>query len=88
MASYFLDSSGLVKRYVAEVGTAWVSSLMDPATGNLLYVARVTGVEVVSALTRRARGGSLSATHAAAAVRRSGDTERSPVECRPGSARG
>src|SRR5438128_1637824 len=70
MATYFLDTSGLVKRYVAETGTAWVTSVMVPAVGNLLHVARLTGVEVVSALVRRAAGGSLSPTHVAAALAR------------------
>lgn len=70
MPIYYFDASGLVKRYVVEVGTAWVSGLMDPAAGNLLHVARLTGVEVVSAIARRARGGSLTAAHAAAALTR------------------
>lgn len=43
---------------------------MDPAAGNLLHVARLTGVEVVSALARRLRSGSLSSAHAAAALTR------------------
>lgn len=70
MAAYYFDSSALVKRYVAEVGTAWVTSILDPAVGNLLQVARLTGVELVSAIARRARSGSLSATHATAALTR------------------
>ena len=70
MPVYYFDTSGLVKRYVAEIGTAWVTSIMDPVAGNLLHVARLTGVEVVSAITRRARGGSLSAAHAASALTR------------------
>jgi predicted nucleic acid-binding protein len=70
MASYFFDSSGVVKRYVAEIGTAWVSGLMRPSSKNLLYIARLTGVEVVSAISRRTRSGSLSAAHAAAALAR------------------
>jgi len=65
---YYFDTSGLVKRYVAEIGTAWVTGIAAPAAGNLLYVARLTGVEVVSAIARRARSGSLSAAHAAAAL--------------------
>lgn len=66
-ANYF-DSSALVKRYVAEIGTAWINGIMDPAARNLLHVARVTGVEVVSAIARRARSGSFSSAHAAAAL--------------------
>jgi predicted nucleic acid-binding protein len=60
----FFDSSAIVKRYVNEIGTAWVAGLTDPTSGNRIYVASITGVEVVSAITRRQRGGSLSATDA------------------------
>lgn len=70
MASYFFDSSGVVKRYVAEIGTAWVSGIMRPCSRNLLHLARLTGVEVVSAIVRRTRSGSLSATHGATALAR------------------
>jgi predicted nucleic acid-binding protein len=68
MAAYFFDSSAIVKRYVSETGTAWVISVVDPATGHRIYLARITGVEVVSAITRQGRGGSLSATDAATAI--------------------
>jgi predicted nucleic acid-binding protein len=53
VAAYFFDSSAIVKRYVNETGTAWVISVTDPAAGARVYVAAVTGVEVVSAITRR-----------------------------------
>jgi len=56
---YFLDSSALVKRYVPEVGTSWVQALTDPDSGNQLFIARITWVEVLSALARRQREGSL-----------------------------
>ena len=68
MAAYFLDASALVKRYVTETGTAWVTELLDPAARNRLYIARITGAEVTAALTRRERGGHLSAAEAAAAI--------------------
>lgn len=68
MAAYFLDSSALVKRYVTETGTAWVTGLLDPTTRNRLYIARITGAEVTAALTRRERGGQLSTLDAAAAI--------------------
>jgi uncharacterized protein len=50
VASYFLDSSALVKRHVTEKGSIWVRSLTDPTAGHDLYIARITGVEVVAAL--------------------------------------
>ncbi len=31
MAIYFLDTSAIVKRYIAERGQGWVLSLCDPA---------------------------------------------------------
>ncbi len=68
MAAYFLDSSALVKRYVTETGTVWVTGLLDPAARNRLYIARITGAEVTAALSRRERGGHLSAADASAAI--------------------
>jgi len=62
---YAFDSSGLVKRYVNEVGTAWVNSILNPATGNLIRVVSITGVEVTSAISRRQRAGNISAAAAA-----------------------
>jgi predicted nucleic acid-binding protein len=52
---YYFDSSGLVKRYVSEVGSNWVISLTDPAAGNRIYVANITGVEVPAAINKRVR---------------------------------
>ena len=53
MASYVLDSSALVKRYVVEQGSVWVSNLVNPASGNDVFIANIAGVEVVAALARR-----------------------------------
>jgi len=60
MALYFFDSSALIKRYVSETGTPWVIGLTDPANVHGIYIARIAGAEVVSALTRRQRGGSIT----------------------------
>lgn len=68
MAVYVVDSSTVVKRYVRETGTVWVLSLLDHGAGHVIYVARITGVEVVSALTRQARSGALTPTAAATAL--------------------
>lgn len=68
MAVYFFDSSAIVKRYVREVGSAWVLGITDPAASHHLYVARIAGVEVVSALTRQGRSGHLSAAALATAM--------------------
>ena len=55
MPIYFLDSSAFVKRYVSESGSRWISSLVQPTLGNEVYIANITGVEVVAALARRAK---------------------------------
>lgn len=60
--SYFLDTSALVKRYVAETGSNGIRSITDVATGNQIAIAQITWVEVLSALARRQREGSLSAS--------------------------
>jgi predicted nucleic acid-binding protein len=64
MAVYFLDSSALVKRYIRETGTDWVASLFSPDLGNDYFVAAIAGVEIIAAITRRARSGSLKAADA------------------------
>lgn len=60
MVAYFFDSSALAKRYVTETGTVWVQSLTDPAAGNIVYVARITLVELVAAISRRRKNGDLT----------------------------
>jgi predicted nucleic acid-binding protein len=60
MAVYFFDSSALVKRYVAEIGTPWVQSIFAAAPANVVYLARMALVEVTSAVARRQRAGTVS----------------------------
>lgn len=64
MAIYFVDSSALVKRYVGEAGSTWILELFDPALDNEIFVAAITGVEIIAAIIRRSLGGSISATDA------------------------
>ncbi len=69
MTAYFFDSSAIVKRYVNETGTPWVISTTDPAAGARVYVTAITGVEVVSAITRRlVNAKNISQADAAAAL--------------------
>ena len=68
MSVFFCDTSGLVKRYVAETGSTWLTSQIDPANGSRVYIAQITIVEVVSAITRKERGNHLSAIDAATAL--------------------
>ncbi|MEG3933162.1 MULTISPECIES: type II toxin-antitoxin system VapC family toxin [unclassified Microcoleus] len=67
MTIYFVDSSALVKRYINEIGSAWVLSLCDPALNNDILIAAITSVEIVAAITIRSRGRSINATDATAA---------------------
>jgi len=59
VSAFFWDSSALVKRYVAEVGTPWVQTVTHLSAHNAHLVARITWVEVRSALARRQREGTL-----------------------------
>jgi predicted nucleic acid-binding protein len=68
VAVYFFDSSGIVKRYLQETGTSWVMERANPASGDRIYLARIAGVEVISALARQRHNGSLSAEAAAMAA--------------------
>lgn len=69
MATFYADSSVLVKRHIAEQGTLWFRQLADPASGNVIITARVSVVEVFSALNRRVREGTLNqATYVAVAA--------------------
>lgn len=43
-----------------ETGSAWIRALSAPNTGNSLIIARITWVEVKSAIARREREGSLT----------------------------
>ena len=68
MADYFLDASAVVKRYVQETGTAWIRTLVASATGHFIYLARITEVEVTSALARRRGQPGLSVAQARTAL--------------------
>jgi uncharacterized protein len=64
MAIYFVDSSALVKRYISETGSTWVLELFNPAIDNAIFVAAITGVEIIAAIARRSRTGSISTSDA------------------------
>jgi predicted nucleic acid-binding protein len=62
MAATYCDSSALVKRYVAEVGSAWMRRRVARPAYQVLYTAALTEVEVHSALQRLVREGRLDVT--------------------------
>ncbi|MCC7452194.1 MAG: type II toxin-antitoxin system VapC family toxin [Anaerolineae bacterium] len=65
MSLYYLDTSALVKRYIAETDSAWLISQVEPASNNIAIVSELTPVEMFSIFTRRQRDKSLSPSDAA-----------------------
>jgi predicted nucleic acid-binding protein len=60
----YVDTSALAKRYVAEVGSAWVRQLLAHPAQYVIYTSALSQVEVISALHRRVREGSLAVAQA------------------------
>ena len=52
---YFLDTSALIKRYIPEIGTTWIQALTARSPGHMLFISRITAVEMMSAIARRQR---------------------------------
>jgi predicted nucleic acid-binding protein len=61
MAAFIFDASGIVKRYLAEIGSGWVQGLADPNAAHEIFLTRLARVEIVAAITRRSRGGPVAA---------------------------
>ena len=80
MAHYYLDSSALVKRYVAETGTGWVTALCVPEAGHTINLVRITGVEIIATFFRRVQVGSLTLSDAQFAATRFRSELRSRYE--------
>jgi uncharacterized protein len=64
MPAFFLDTSALVKRYVIERGSGWVTALTEPAGGNSCWISSVTPVELLAGFYRRVRVGALTLAQA------------------------
>lgn len=64
MTSYFLDSSALVKRYLDENGSVWVTNLVQHASQQGIFISQITPVEVMSAIARRKREGDIEPANA------------------------
>lgn len=64
MATLYLDTSALVKRYVAEVGSAWVRQIVAHPVHQVIYTAMLTEVEVRSAVQRLVRERRMDAVQA------------------------
>jgi len=62
MTVIYADSSALVKRHVVEIGSAWIAQLFGAAQRRTIITSRFSTVEVISALNRRRRDGTITAT--------------------------
>jgi predicted nucleic acid-binding protein len=67
---YFVDSSALVKRYVQELGTAWLRGITRRSRSTVIYIARITTVEVTCAGARRRKDKTLTARRASSILHR------------------
>jgi predicted nucleic acid-binding protein len=66
--AYFFDSSAIVKGYIKETGSSYILNLVEPLAGNFIYGVSIAEVEVVSAISRRLREGSLTSSDAVSAI--------------------
>lgn len=64
MPMAYFDTSALVKRYVTEVGSVWVRHALARPQRQVIYTALLAQPEVLSALQRKVREGTLTATEA------------------------
>lgn len=53
--TFYLDASALVKRYLAETGSAWVESLCADQANNAIAIARFGLVETAAAFAAKRR---------------------------------
>lgn len=60
MTSYYVDTSALIKRYLAERGSTWIKNITDLKAGHVIVVSNLTAVEVFSSLARRQREGTIT----------------------------
>jgi len=59
VVTYYLDTSAMLKRYVNETGSAWLQGLLVP-TQTVVTTTQLLIAEVVSALNRRVREGTVT----------------------------
>ena len=60
MSVAYLDTSALIKQYVAEVGSHWTKALLVADRTPTVFTSRMTLVEATCAFARRQRDGTLS----------------------------
>lgn len=68
--AYFIDSSALAKRYIQETGTSWVRGITRRRPSRVIYIARITTVEIPCAIARRRKGRTLTPRRASSILHR------------------
>jgi uncharacterized protein len=64
MSNYYIDTSALAKRYLSEIGSNWITTLVDPTAGNVIVICDLTPVEFFSTVARRQREGTVTPSNA------------------------
>ncbi len=62
MSTFFVDSSALGRRYLAEVGSAWMLSWITKASGQIIIVCDLAPIELFSTFARLQRESRLPAS--------------------------
>jgi predicted nucleic acid-binding protein len=60
LSDFFVDTSALAKRYIAETGSTWVRSWILPRARNSILVSALSKVELASVLARHERSGNIT----------------------------
>jgi uncharacterized protein len=60
LSIYFLDSSALAKRYIAEIGSGWMQKISRRSARHTLVISELATIEFVALLSRRHRDKSIS----------------------------
>jgi predicted nucleic acid-binding protein len=58
----YLDTSALLKQYVAEIGTDWVKALLASPSSPVVFTSHLTLIEATCAFARKLREGVLTPT--------------------------
>ena len=64
MPVYYFDTSALIKRYVQEKGTVWVTGITHRSAGHNLNIVSLTGPEMIATFFRKVRGGMITRAQA------------------------
>jgi uncharacterized protein len=55
MMALFLDTSALVKRYITEPGSVWMTAQCQPGAKNTVIISQAAHIEAVATFCRKAR---------------------------------